>query len=158
MIISITVNQSGTFLVRDGMKTTLKLLLLIIPFSISAQQPAHMGMGGPGMNQQDMQKMMAGMQKMQACMQKIDKKKLEIMDQRAQVFSKEIQLLCAKGKRAQAEKKSQKFGKKMMNDPIAKELKKCSDMMTDMIPESAVEDVHACEATQNAAMYNPPKL
>jgi len=138
------------------MKTILKLLLLIIPFSISAQQPPHMGMGGQGMNQQDMQKMMAGMQKMGACMQKIDKKKLEIMEQRAQAFSKKIQSLCAKGKRAQAERESQRIGKKMMNDPIAKELKKCSDMMTGMIPESAIEDVHACEATQDDGMYNPP--
>ena len=140
------------------MKTILKLLLLIIPFSISAQQPPHMGMGGQGMNQQDMQKMMAGMQKMGACMQKIDKKKLEIMEQRAQAFSKKIQSLCAKGKRAEAEIKSQRFGKKMMNDPIIKEINKCSKMMISMIPESAVEDIHACEATQDVGMYNQPKF
>lgn len=140
------------------MKITLKLLLLIIPFSISAQQPPHMVMGGQEMNQQDMQKMMAGMQKMGACMQKIDKKKLEIMEQRAQAFSKTIQSLCAKGKRAQAERESQKIGKKMMNDPIAKELKKCSDMVIGMMPESSIEDVHACEATQDDGTYNSQKL
>ena len=140
------------------MKITLKLLLLIIPFSISAQQPPHMGMGGHEMNQQDMQKMMAGMQKMGACMQKIDKKKLKIIEQRAQTFSKKIQSLCAKGKRAEAEIKSQRFGKKMMNDPVIKEINKCSKMMISMIPESAVEDIHACEATQDVGMYNQPKF
>ncbi len=140
------------------MKITLKLLLLIIPFSISAQQPPHMGMGGQEINQQDMQKMMAGMQKMGACLQKIDKKKLQIMEQRAQDFSKKIQSLCAKGKLAQAERESQKITKKMMNDPIAKEVKKCSDMMIGMMPESAIEDIHACEATQDDGMYNSPKL
>lgn len=94
------------------MKTILKLLLLIIPFSISAQQPPHMGMGGQGMNQQDMQKMMAGMQKMQNCMLKIDKKEMQMMEKKSRAFSAEIQSLCAKGKRAEAEKKSQQFGKK----------------------------------------------
>jgi len=133
------------------------LILIFMPFSISAQQPPSMGMGAPEMSQEEMQKMMAGMKKMGACIQKIDKKKLKIMEQRAQAFSKTIQSLCVQGKHAQTERESQKIGSKMVNDPIAKELKKCSDMMTGVIPDSVVEDIHACEATQDDGRYNSPK-
>lgn len=45
-----------------------------------------------------------------------------------------------------------------MNDPVIKKINKCSKMMTSMIPESAVEDIHACEATQNDDMYNQPNF
>jgi hypothetical protein len=140
------------------MKNILKLTLVVIPFSfsmsISAQPYPDADMEG----QPEMNQMMAVMQKMQNCILKINKKDRQMVEKKSRTFSAEIQSLCAKGKRAEAEKKSQQFGKKMMNDPVIKEINKCSKMMTSMIPESAVEDIHACEATQDVGMYNQPKF
>lgn len=127
------------------MKNILKLTLLVIPFSISmsisAQQYSGAGMEG----QPDMNKMMATMQKAQACMQKIGEKKMIEMSKKAQVFQAKVQSLCAKGKRSQARKFSLKYGKKMMNDPVVKAIKKCTDIMSGMANITTNDDVHACD-------------
>jgi len=127
------------------MKNILKLTLLVIPFSlsmsISAQQYPGAGMEG----QPDINKMMATMQKAQACIQKISKKKIEEMSKKTQVIQIKVQSLCAKGKRAQAAKTSLKYGKKMMNDPVVKAMKKCTDIMSGMANITTNDDVHACD-------------
>lgn len=122
------------------------LTLLLIPFSVSAQQYPGMDMN----SQPDMKKMMATMQKMQACMQKIDKSEIRKMERESKAFQKDVQSLCAKGKRAQAQKKARKFGENMMNDSIAKELKKCTDIMLKNInPDTITEEGHICDSPEN---------
>lgn len=138
------------------MKNSIKLILLIIPFSISmtvsAQQYPGAGMGG----QPDMKNVMATMQKAQSCMKKIDKKKIMELDRKSRVFTKKIQALCTKGKRAEAEKISLKFAEAMMREPISKELQKCSKIMINMVPDSAGQEIHACDDIQSGDMAGPP--
>lgn len=136
------------------MKTTIKLVLLLIPFSIPASVLAQQY---PGMESQpDMKNMMATMQKMQACMQKINKKKMNKLERKSQAFSVKIQLLCAKGKRTEAEKKSFAFDKKMISDPTAKKIQQCTDIMVGMAPISALQNVHACDEMQQDSMFSSP--
>lgn len=120
----------------------LTLILVLIPLSISAQQYPDMNMG----SQAEMKQMMATMQKMQTCMQKIDKNELKKLEHKGKVFEKEIQELCNKGKREQAQQKAKQIFKVMMNDPIAIKLKKCTDIMQDMSSEVDIDDLHVCDS------------
>jgi hypothetical protein len=118
------------------------LTLALIPYSISAQQYPDMSMG----NQAEMKIMMAVMQKMQACMQKIDKKELKILENKGKVFEKEIQVLCNKGEREQAQQKTKETFQAMMKDPITIKLKKCTDIMQDISSEISINDSHVCDS------------
>ena len=120
----------------------LTLILVLIPLSISAQQYPDMNMG----SQAEMKQMMETMQKMQTCMLKIDKKELKTLEHKGKVFEKEIQELCNKGKREQAQQKAKQIFKVMMNDPIAIKLKKCTDIMQDMSSEVDIDDLHVCDS------------
>ena len=120
----------------------LTLILVLIPLSISAQQYPDMNME----SQAEMKQMMETMQKMQTCMLKIDKKELKTLEQKGKVFEKEIQELCNKGKREQAQQKAKQIFKVMMNAPIAIKLKKCTDIMQDMSSEVDIDDLHVCDS------------
>lgn len=126
----------------DQIMKKLTLILVLIPLSISAQQYPDMNMG----SQAEMKQMMATMQKMQTCMQKIDKNELKKLEHKGKVFEKEIQELCNKGKREQAQQKAKQIFKVMMNDPIAIKLKKCTDIMQDMSSEVDIDDLHVCDS------------
>ena len=117
-------------------------ILALIPLSISAQQYPDMNME----SQAEMKQMMETMQKMQTCMLKIDKKELKTLEQKGKVFEKEIQELCNKGKREQAQQKAKQIFKVMMNDPIAIKLKKCTDIMQGMSSEVDIDDLHVCDS------------
>ena len=126
----------------DQIMKKLILTLVLIPLSISAQQYPDMNIG----SQAEMKKMIATMQKMQACIQKIDNKEIEILKNRGKIFENEIQALCNKGKREQAQQKTKETFNTMMNDPIAIKLKKCTDIMQDISSEIDVEDFHVCDS------------
>ena len=126
----------------DKIMKKLTLFLVLIPLSISAQQYPDMNME----SQAEMKQMMATMQKMQACMLKIDKNELKTLEYKGKVFEKEMQELCNKGKREQAQQKAKQIFKVMMNDPIAIKLKKCTDIMQDMSSEVDIDDLHVCDS------------
>ena len=128
----------------DQIMKKLILTLVLIPLSISAQQYPDMNIG----SQAEMKKMIATMQKMQACIQKIDNKEIEILKNRGKIFENEIQALCNKGKREQAQQKTKETFNTMMNDPIAIKLKKCTDIMQDISSEINIEDFHVCDSPQ----------
>ncbi len=112
------------------MKIAAIILLLLIPIVSVAQNIQ-------GMNKGDMEKMMQQMQKLQSCMQDVDQAKLKALEKRSSELQAELESLCSKGKRDQAQKKAISFGKKMMSDPTMLTMKKCGEMMKDTMPAMA---------------------
>lgn len=110
------------------MKISMIFLFLFLPLVSSAQNYQ-------GMNEEDMQKMMQQMQKMQSCMEDVDQSKLKALEQRSRQLESEVKSLCANGKRDQAQKKAISFGKDFVNDPTMKKMRKCGEMMKDVMPK-----------------------
>lgn len=110
------------------MKISMIFLFLLLPLVSSAQNYQ-------GMNEADMQKMMQQMQKMQSCMEDLDQSKLKALEQRSRQLESEVKTLCADGKRDQAQKKAISFGMEVVNDPTMKVMRKCGEMMKDVMPK-----------------------
>ncbi len=115
------------------MRISTVILLLLLPATTLAQKYQCM-------NEQDMQKMMQQMQKMQNCMQNVDQSKLKVFEERSNEFEAEIKLLCASGKRDEAQKKAISFGKEMANDPSMQVMRKCGEMAEGMMPKMSFMD------------------
>jgi len=128
------------------MKRLLMTILLLSPVAAIAQ----------GMNQQDMQNMMAQMQEMAACMQTIDQNEIKALEKETNQFEAEMKGLCKDGKRDEAQEKAIEFSKKMLNSPALKTMRKCTEkmsasmkgMMPNMDPEEMAKDYsnhHVCD-------------
>lgn len=96
----------------------LVLLLLCIPGWAVAQ------------NDVQMQRMMEQAREAQMCMEKIDRAKLQIMADKAQAMEAEIKSLCSAGKRDEAQSTGMKYGLEMSRSSVAKEMRRCSEMMS----------------------------
>lgn len=81
-------------------------------------------------NQQQMQHMMQMAQQAQACMAKIDRGQLDAMANRAKQMEVDIKQLCEAGKRSEAQSLGIKYGLEMSQSAVAKEMRKCSEMMS----------------------------
>jgi hypothetical protein len=120
-------------------------LCLLLPATALAQNY-------PAMNEADMQKMMQQMEKMQSCMEKIDQGKLEALGVRSEQMEAEINALCARGKRDEAQQKAMAYGKEITNDAVMKAMMKCTEGMQAMMPELSFTGVdedstglHVCD-------------
>jgi hypothetical protein len=120
-------------------------LCLLLPVTALAQNY-------PAMNEADMQKMMQQMEKMQSCMEKIDQGKLEALGVRSEQMEAEINALCARGKRDEAQQKAMAYGKEITNDAVMKAMMKCTEGMQAMMPELSFTGVdedstglHVCD-------------
>ena len=120
-------------------------LCLLLPVTALAQNY-------PAMNEADMQKMMQQMEKMQSCMEKIDQGKLEAFGVRSEQMEAEINALCARGKRDEAQQKAMAYGKEITNDAVMKAMMKCTEGMQAMMPELSFTGVdedstglHVCD-------------
>ncbi len=109
------------------------ILLLLMPMVTVAQNYQ-------GMNEGDKQKMMQQMQKMQSCMQNIDQAKLKVLEQRSYQIEAEVKSLCVSGKRDEAQEKAISFGKEMAKDPTMQAMRKCGEMMKEMMPKMPFMD------------------
>lgn len=105
------------------MKISAIILLLFMPMVAVAQTSQNM-------SQEDMQKMMQQMQKMQSCLEQIDQAKLDALDQRSSKMRAEVESLCAKGKRDEAQQAAISFGKEIAKDPTIQSAKKCTEMVS----------------------------
>ncbi|GBE06231.1 MAG TPA: hypothetical protein ENH31_08100 [Nitrospirae bacterium] len=115
------------------MKILAGILILLIPTAIAAQDYQNM-------NEEDMRKMTEQMQKMQSCMQDVDQAELEVLEQRSKQVDAEIKSLCAEGKRDKAQEKAISFGKEMAKAPAIQIMRKCGQMMKEMMPEKPFMD------------------
>jgi len=95
----------------------LLMLVLYLPAMAMAQ------------NEAQMQQMMEMARKAQLCMEKIDRGQLEEMARKAEQMEAEIQSLCAAGKRGEAQSHGMKYGLEMSQSTVAKDMRKCSEMM-----------------------------
>lgn len=99
----------------------LVLLLLCIPGWAVAQ------------NEEQMQRMMEQARKAQMCMEQIDRAELQRMADQAQAVEAEIKNLCAAGKRDEAQRIGMKYGLEMSQSEVAREMRRCSEMMAGAI-------------------------
>lgn len=127
------------------MKSTVASLLLFTSMGAVAQNYQ-------GMNEADMQKMMAQMQQMESCMENVDQEQLKALEQRANKFETEVKSLCASGKRDEAQQKAMLFGKEMAADPVVQTMSKCGEMAKGMMPpmpfgdqQEDTSDQHVCD-------------
>jgi len=102
-----------------------------------------------GMNEADMQKMMQQMEKMQSCMEDVDEKELKALEQRSRQMEAEIKSLCAGGKRDQAQNKAISFAKEIANDATMKTMRKCGEMMKDVMPKMSFSGLEKDSASRH---------
>ncbi len=124
------------------MKIIVTVLCLLFPVAAVAQSPNMQGM--------DMGKFMQAMQEMQQCMAKVDRAELEKLEGKGEEFSREIKELCDQGKRDKAQKKAIKYSKEMMENPALKQMRKCTEITKDLMPEGS-------EGADESFDYDPEK-
>jgi hypothetical protein len=87
-------------------------------------------------------------------MAQIDQVKLEAIGVQSEKISKEIDALCKKSDRKNAQKKAIGYAKKIMKDPVMVQMKKCGEITKGMVPESLspsigddydVSEGHVCD-------------
>ena len=92
------------------------------------------------------------MQEMQSCMENIDQAKMQALEQRANQFEAKLKKMCAAGKQDEAQAMAISFGQEIANDATVQTLKKCSEMMSGMIPvqpfmeqDKYLKGAHVCD-------------
>lgn len=129
------------------MKTVIIFILIAIPATLMAANQS-------GMNQGNMQNMMQAMQQVQECMEKIDQGQMQKLQVQSEQFRKEVDSLCAAGKRDEAQKKAMKFGKEVSSNPVMKQMRKCGEMAQGALPmmdgigvydEKKYAETHVCD-------------
>ena len=122
---------------------------LSIPMIASAQNADHM------------QQMMEMARKAQACMANIDQSKLDEMARRAKQMEAEIKQLCDAGQRDEAQDLGIRYGREMSQSYVAKEMRKCSEMMSgalsgmgsSLMPGSGFPNVNGSEHSHICDSY-----
>jgi len=109
------------------MKKLIMAVVLLFPVALAAKDYQ-------GMNQADVQNMMQQMQKVQECMQGIDQSQLDQLAKRSDQVSREIDQLCATGKRSEALKKATAFAREAAQNPALQQMQKCGEMAQGPIP------------------------
>lgn len=129
------------------MRTLLVLFFLLFPITVLAADP-------PTMNQGNMQNMMQSMQQMQKCMEQVDQAQLQEIQVSSEKVSKEVEALCAAGKRDEAQRKAITFAREIVKNPAMKQMRKCGEMMQGTMPmlegiddfdERKYEETHVCD-------------
>ena len=129
---------------------TITVLLMLSCFSTASTA------GPGGMSEEQMQQMMQQAEKMQQCYGNIDQSAFKQLEAKGKAMEAEIKALCAAGKRDEAMSTAMKYGMEMQNDPQLQQMRKCGEMMKDMmagmpqpyIPNMPVEDdkdSHICD-------------
>lgn len=110
------------------MKNSMLLIILFMPLVVFAENY-------PGFDSQQMQGMMKKAQEMQACMQNVDQAEMRALEQKGKQMQIEVKKLCAAGKRDQALDVAIEYSQEMAKSPAIQEMKKCGEMMQEMMPE-----------------------
>lgn len=135
------------------MKTFITGVLLLIPATLLAANPSGLNQGST-QNAPDMQNMMQVMQQVQECMAKIDENQMEQLQVQSEKFGKEIESLCAEGKRDKAQKQAMTFAKEVASSPVMKQMRECGEMAQGAVPmmegigvydEKKYEETHVCD-------------
>ena len=111
------------------MKNILITVALLIAAPLYAQDFANM-------DQAQIDGFMKQAQAMQLCMANIDQQELEALGVEGEKLAAEIQTLCKAGERDEAQAKAVSYGKQILKDPVMLELKECTGMASQMIPQT----------------------
>lgn len=127
------------------MNRWIPLAFFLFVLSVALPDPA-MSQQPPGMDPARMQEMMkqmqdpAVMQRMQqqaeasrACMNEIDPDRLEALKTRGEAVGREIEALCAAGKKDAALARGIAFHQELQGNPTIEKLRECSKGMTEMM-------------------------
>ena len=82
-----------------------------------------------------MEAMAAEAEKAQRCMADIDRNQLEALKKRAESASKEIESLCAAGKKAEALRKGLSLSRELNDNPTVQKMRACSKGMTEAMKD-----------------------
>jgi hypothetical protein len=123
------------------MKSILVTVALLMAAPLYAQDFSNM-------DQAQIEGFMKQAQAMQVCMADIDQQELDALRVEAEKVTAELQALCKAGERDEAQAKAINYGKQMLKDPVMLELKECTGMASQMIPQTMWaelenEDTHA---------------
>ena len=95
--------------------------------------------------------MMHQMEQMESCMENIDDAKLEQLSERSEQVNTEIEALCARGKRDEAQQRAVAYGREMAENPTVSQLRKCGTPLqgmfpaTEMMQEKDYTQSHVCD-------------
>jgi len=128
------------------MKHLTALGLMLISFTSFAADPQMQMMGMDPAKMQEMQKAMV---EMQNCMQKIDKSGIEKIKRRGEAMKQEIKSLCKAGKRSAAQSKAIAYSKEIMNSREMVQMRKCSEKIHNLMPDSANIDQYDADTLKN---------
>ncbi len=103
-------------------------ILLTASSTLFAQNP-------PKFDPQQMQEMMLKAQEMQSCMKNIDQSVLKDLEQKGKALRSEVKNLCTAGEKSAAQSKARAFAKQALGNPALKDLKKCAEIMKDIVPQ-----------------------
>lgn len=117
-------------------KKSITISLLALPLLAYAQ-------GYPDMKQPNMQEL----QKMMMCMNSVDQAQLQILEEQQQKLLEEVKSLCQQGKRKLAEQKVITNGREMMENPAVKQIRKCGEMASNLLPEMPFMDQEEQDGT-----------
>ena len=78
-----------------------------------------------------MERMQREAEAAQACFSKISEAEMKALKKKGKQASEEIEALCAAGKKEQALAKALALPREMRNDPTVKQIRKCSEGMTE---------------------------
>ncbi len=90
------------------------------------------GNQGP-FNEADIQKMMEQANQMQACTENIDQGQLQGLETKGRQIEAEVRALCKSGQRDKAQSTAIAFAMTVSNEPVLKEMRKCMEMMPEMM-------------------------
>lgn len=120
-------------------RTFVLLSIALAPVLAFAQMPQGMppGMDAEALMRQfndpaAMQRMQREAEAAQACFSKISEAELKALEKKGKQAGEEIEALCAAGKKSQALAKALALSREMRNDPTVKQIRKCSEGMTEM--------------------------
>ena len=114
----------------------LLVILFFMPQATLSQAPPGMDSAEMMRLMQDpaaMQRMMEEADKASKCMEGIEKSKIDALQRRGEEVSREIERLCAAGKRDEAMAYAMKVGKEMNSDPTVKKMRACTKDMSQML-------------------------
>jgi len=128
--------EGPTMSVRTILQAAIPLLLLVSPVLVAAQQPPGMDPAEMMRRFQDpaaMQRMAAEAEATQQCIAGIDQAKIEALQARGEAAAKEIETLCAAGKKKEALSRALEMSSEMRADPTVQKLRECTKGMTEMM-------------------------
>ena len=138
------------------MQRFLFVLTLVVPFAAQAQMPEGMDHAEMMRRFQDpaaMQKMAEQAEAAERCMAGIQQSEIDALERKAQAASREIERLCAAGKRDEALAKGLALSREMQSNATIKKIRECtkdmSETMRQMMPMSTMPGVGDDEPTDD---------